>query len=154
MTNMMKVLALIAVVGGLALAYQCKCRKSAGKTDMAKYARVEKIDAEELKKQMGSTMDLMVVNVLPQKMFDDCHIKGSHCVPMADLEKTSAQWKKEQEIVVYCAHIDCPLSADAFLMLKGLGFTHVKAYEGGIKEWHSKGYPTEGPCEADFLKKK
>lgn len=55
-------------------------------------------------------------------------------------------------IVVYCANYMCPKSKKAWYMLQALGFTNVKAYEGGIREWSQLGLPSEGACSDPHLK--
>jgi hypothetical protein len=52
---------------------------------------------------------------------------------------------------VYCAVITCPLSRQCTKLLLDEKFEHVLAYEGGIVEWHQKGYPTQGSAQLDYL---
>lgn len=94
----------------------------------------------------------IIINVLASSYYDDCHIKGSINVPLDDLEDYADELDKNQEIIVYCAKYDCPVSRQAFRLLKMLGFTNVKAYEGGIVEWFQLGYPVEGSCKQEILK--
>lgn len=110
------------------------------------------LTAQELKKKMEEISSLLVVNVLPADAFKDCSITSSINVPLDELEEQSKDWPKHKKIVVYCAHDKCPLSKQAYELLTKLGFQNVFMYEGGIKEWHDKGLPTQGACEADFLK--
>jgi len=112
---------------------------------------VVSISAEDLKRRMDEG-GCTVVNVLSKDMYDDCHIAGSRNVPVSELETAASGWNKEQEIVVYCAHLKCDASKRAFNALKGMGFKNVAAFEGGMKEWHQKGLPSEGACVADYLK--
>jgi rhodanese-related sulfurtransferase len=93
----------------------------------------------------------LIINVLPKEYSEDCRIKGSISVPFAELIGFVDPMPRGTFIVVYCAHQDCPLSKNALAMLQANGFTHVKAYEGGMREWHQKGYPTEGACTLDYL---
>lgn len=95
----------------------------------------------------------IVINVLGKETYDDAHIPGTINVPFDQL-KTWAQGKdKHTPIVVYCASYDCPLSSNAWHELKNLGFTNVKAYEGGTAEWRQKGFSVEGPAQLDYLNK-
>jgi len=96
---------------------------------------------------------LVVVNVLDKVYFDDCRIKDSIHVlfdKVKDLEKTV---DKGAEVVFYCSNYRCTASGIARKQLLDMGYKNVLVYEGGIAEWHQKGYPTEGPCEKDYLKK-
>lgn len=97
---------------------------------------------------------LIVINVLPEPTYRDCHIKNSINVPLDTLEDYAKKLDKDTHIVVYCASYTCPLSSKAWHKLKNLGFTNVKAYEGGISEWKQKGYPTEGACSFEYLQRK
>jgi rhodanese-related sulfurtransferase len=93
----------------------------------------------------------MVINVLDRKYAEDCRIKGSIAVPLNELEKFVENMPRETEIIVYCARYTCPMSHEAYKKLQQLGFTNIKAYEGGMQEWVAKGLPHEGPCEMDYL---
>ncbi len=94
---------------------------------------------------------MKLINVLAKEAYDDCHITGSLSVPLVALAAYVKDLPKNTELIVYCAHYDCPASRKAWQLLTDLGFTNVFAYEGGIAEWHQKGYPTEGSCELDYL---
>ena len=96
----------------------------------------------------------MVINVLDRKYAEDCRIKGSIAVPLEELEKFVEKMPHETHIIVYCARYTCPKSREAYKKLEQLGFTNIKAYEGGMQEWLAKGLPHEGPCEMDYLVEK
>lgn len=95
----------------------------------------------------------VIVNVLDEKYYKDCHIRGSINVTMECLgEYARKNWSKDTEIVVYCANYKCTASGDSVKMLKDLGFKYVWAYEGGTAEWKQLGYPVAGsPCQAGYL---
>ena len=100
--------------------------------------------------------DTIIVNVLGAKYYDDCHIPGSISVPLYDLCSKAHEWVKQgwdttKAFVVYCALDECDASEKAYYMLKGMGFTKVKAYEGGMREWFLLGHPICGPCAYDYL---
>jgi rhodanese-related sulfurtransferase len=88
----------------------------------------------------------IVINALDREHYQDCHIKNSINVPLDALTEYAKQLKKDDYIIVYCAHYDCPVSKNAYKLLTQLGFTHVAAYEGGIVEWRQKQYPLVGNC--------
>lgn len=93
----------------------------------------------------------MIINVLARKYAEDCRIKGSISVPLEELENFVDKMPRETEIIVYCARYTCPKSREAWNKLKELGFTHIRAYEGGMQEWLAKGLPHEGLCEMPYL---
>lgn len=92
------------------------------------------------------------INVLPPEYAEDCRIKGSVAVSLADLATFVAQMPRDVELVLYCARYSCSLSRDAYKLLTDLGFTRLLAYEGGMQEWLQKGFPTEGACAMDYLR--
>jgi rhodanese-related sulfurtransferase len=93
------------------------------------------------------------INVLPREYAEDCRIKDSVAVPFADLSVFVSAMPRDVELVVYCARYSCSLSRDAYALLKKMGFTRIAAYEGGMQEWFQKGFPTDGACALDYLKK-
>ncbi len=95
---------------------------------------------------------IKIINVLSADTYQDCHIKDSISVPLNDLAEFAKELPKDTEVIVHCAHFDCPLSKRAWRLLTDLGFTNVRAYEGGMAEWCQKGYPTVGPCNESYLK--
>lgn len=109
------------------------------------------IEADALKEAMEKDPELTVINVLPQVLHDDCHIKGSTNVPLKELVETAQAWPKDKKIIVYCALAECDAGEKAYILLSCLGFTDVTDYEGGIKEWFQLGYATVGPANSDFL---
>ena len=92
-----------------------------------------------------------IINVLGAETHHDCHIKNTINAPLSLLAAYVKELPKDTELIVYCASYACPLSRKAWQLLTDLGFTNVYAYEGGINEWHQKGYPCEGPCKKEYL---
>jgi len=88
----------------------------------------------------------LLINALTKESYQDCHIKGSINIPLDDLKKEAQKLDKNSEIIVYCANYECPVSKEAWHVLKDLGFKNIRAYEGGMREWFEAGLPTEGAC--------
>lgn len=107
---------------------------------------IKQINAQELKEKNETSTSHVVINVLGFEYYMKCHISGSINIPNDNLEDQTADWPKDREIIVYCANSMCPASRVAWMKLTELGFTNVRAYEGGIKEWQDLGYPVDGDC--------
>lgn len=112
------------------------------------------ITAQELYEKMAQDSSLLVINVLSEKWYKDCHIQNSINVPLDKLIYMTDSFNRDQEIIVYCALDACDASEKAYVLLRCLGFTNVSDYHGGIKEWYQLGYPTNGPCAAAYLHEK
>lgn len=115
---------------------------------------VDQISAEELEKKMEKDgQKVVVINVLNENNFHDSHIRGSINIPLAELKEKAPHLDKNIDYVVYCASTECPLSKEAFHILKDHDIKNVHAFEGGMKEWKEKGLAVEGGVEhADHQK--
>lgn len=95
---------------------------------------------------------LVIINVLGSDSYNDCHIKYSINISLDELKAYAEPISRDTPIIVYCASYRCSASRSAWHALHDMGFTNVRAYEGGIAEWHQKGYPSEGACSQEYLK--
>ena len=114
---------------------------------------INQINAESLKAEMESNKNLVVINVLAKEYFDDAHITGSINKSLDNLAELQTEYSENTPIVVYCASYQCPASRDAYKQLVEMGFTNIRAYEGGIKEWIAKGFAYQGPAKKEYLRK-
>jgi rhodanese-related sulfurtransferase len=105
----------------------------------------------ELQEKINNIPDLIIINVLSEETYADCHIKGSINVPYDRLIENVAGWDKDKDIVLYCANSTCPKSKQAFELLADFGFTNLSEYSGGMKEWFKKGCETSGSCVMTYL---
>ena len=96
---------------------------------------------------------ILVLNVLDQELYSDCHIRGSVNVPLDNdnLEEYVKDLDLNREIVVYCSNYFCTASQYAAELLQKLGFKQVYAYEAGMAEWRQRGLPIDGPAVQDYL---
>lgn len=103
---------------------------------------VKTISKEELLEKLENNEPVQVVNVLDPEYYNLGFIQGSQKIPLDELDKRLKELNKNQEVVTYCAHSECPSSRKAAEKLAAKGF-NVRAYEGGIKEWSAAGFPME-----------
>lgn len=107
-------------------------------------AEVKTISTEKLKhvwsRAIAAFMDLLTEGYFKGEM-----IPGSHRVPLDTIgrEVSEAKSPKDEEIIVYCGGPKCPQSLQAAQKLMDLGYTNVKAYEGGLEEWKNAGNKIE-----------
>ncbi len=96
----------------------------------------------------------LVVNVLSNFWYNDCHIKGSINVPFEELDSFIDTLDTDAHVVFYCSNYMCTSSGYAAKKLRKKGFKHAWAYEGGTAEWYQMGLPVEGACTQAYLQKK
>ena len=106
---------------------------------------VKTISTEQLQQRLKQGNSLHFWNVLTDAYFKGEMIPGSRRVPLNTIgrEVSDAKSAKGEEIIVYCGGPKCPQSLQAAQKLTDLGFTNVKAYEGGLEEWKSAGNKIE-----------
>ena len=118
---------------------------------MQDITKINLISAEMLRQQIDNNPDLIMINVLSEKYYNDCHIKGSIHIAFENLLEKVSSWDKDKDIVVYCATSTCDRSKKAYQLMQDLGFVNLSEYAGGIKEWFIKGYETSGSCALPYL---
>jgi rhodanese-related sulfurtransferase len=109
------------------------------------------ITAEQLKNKLDSNPDMILINVLNEETYIDCHITGSINIPLARLVESIASWDKDKEIVIYCAENICSASDQAYQIMADMGFIHISCFKGGMKEWFKKRFDTTGTCTLKYL---
>jgi rhodanese-related sulfurtransferase len=105
------------------------------------------ISKEALKDKMKD-QNTVVLNVLPEADYAKMHIKGSESFPLGQkadefAKAVEAKYGKGKFFVTYCAGATCMAGPNAAKTLKEKGFK-AEEFVGGMEEWNSAGYPTEG----------
>lgn len=105
---------------------------------------VKTISTEKLKQRLEQGNSLHLWNVLTDGYFKGEMIPGSRRVPLDTIgREDETQSPKGEEIIVYCGGPKCPQSLQAAQKLMDLGYTNVRAYEGGLEEWKNAGNKIE-----------
>lgn len=98
------------------------------------------IDYQTLRQKIDRRDEFLLVNTLPRDEFSKEHIQGSVNIPVEEEDFASQVEKKtgskDHEVVVYCSGEGCTASRKAGEALTKAGFTNVRLYEGGMKEWN------------------
>lgn len=74
------------------------------------------------------------------------HIKGAINIPLVEYDQMKTvinALPKEKTIVVYCDGAECNSSIQFAVKLSGEGFSNVKIFFGGWREWEEKNLPME-----------
>jgi rhodanese-related sulfurtransferase len=79
--------------------------------------------------------------------YDAGHIPGAMSLPVDEFDSYKIQFEgmpRTQAIVVYCDGMECNSSMTVATRLSALGFSNVRVFFGGWKEWIAAGHPVEG----------
>lgn len=99
------------------------------------------LTTDDLDRRLHQRGAFIFWNVLTEEYFSGELIPGSLWVPVDTVGREAKRLglSPDAEIVVYCANPTCPNSTDAAKKLRTLGFTNVRAYEGGLEAWKASG---------------
>jgi rhodanese-related sulfurtransferase len=112
---------------------------------MSAITGVDRVERKELKWKMDRAEPFVLLEILPEDEYRRGHLPGALSVPpdrVAELVPDLVR-DREAEVVVYCAHSECMASRRAAQELEALGYTNVRAYEGGKRDWVGHGLPLE-----------
>jgi rhodanese-related sulfurtransferase len=103
---------------------------------------IETIGRDELKAKLDRREDLKLIMALNRWAFDAKHIPGS--LHFDTPEALYAAVKPDDEVIVYCSHVDCLSSVALYRDLVSRGYRNVRRYSGGLLDWEDAGLPLEG----------
>src|SRR3954464_4134592 len=80
---------------------------------------------------------IVLVDVRGSESFAAMHIPGAINLPVDDITRRAPELLPDRraDIVAYCGGPTRPLGEQAVGLLRGLGYTHVRHYAGGLKDW-------------------
>jgi rhodanese-related sulfurtransferase len=106
---------------------------------------VKEITREEIKAKIDGGEEVILVEALPPKYFEDVHLPGAINIPHTEVEELAPGLleDKSAEIVVYCSNRACQNSPQTARRLEALGYKNVFDYEEGKQDWIEAGLPTE-----------
>ena len=107
---------------------------------------IRTIGREELKAKLDRGDDFRLVMALSRWAFEAKRIPGSLHFDTPDA--LYAALRPDDEIVVYCSHVDCLASVALYRDLVRRGYANVRRYSGGLLDWEDAGLPLEGAYAA------
>lgn len=101
------------------------------------------ITREELKAKIDRGDDFTLFEVLPHMYFRKHHLPTAKNLPPTQVATLVPELVPDRaaEIVLYCWDDDCPTSGWARTELEAMGYTNIREYSGGKKEWIDAGLP-------------
>jgi rhodanese-related sulfurtransferase len=103
---------------------------------------VRTIDRDELKAKLDRGDRFRLIMALNRWAYDAKHIPGS--LHFDKPEELYAAVQPDDEVVVYCSHVDCLSSVALYRDLIRRGYGNVRRYSGGLLDWEDAGLPLEG----------
>jgi len=103
---------------------------------------IQTIGRDELREKLDRGEPLKLIMALNRWAFDAKHIPGS--IHFDTPEALYAAVKPDDEVVVYCSHVDCLSSVALYRDLVRRGYSNVRRYSGGLLDWEDAGLPLDG----------
>ena len=103
---------------------------------------IRTIGRDELKARLDRGGEFWLIMALNRWAFDAKHIPGS--VHFDTPGELYAAVQPEDEVVVYCSHVDCLSSVALYRDLLRRGYRNVRRYSGGLLDWEDAGLPLDG----------
>ena len=103
---------------------------------------IRTISRDELKEKLDRGDDLRLIMALNRWAFNAKHIPGS--IHFDTPDELYATVRQDDDIVVYCSHVDCLSSVALYRDLVRRGYRNVRRYAGGLLDWEEAGLPLEG----------
>ena len=93
--------------------------------------------------QMINRSDAIVIDLRSAEDFAKGHILGARNIPLADLERRSAELDKHKAkpVILHCG--DGNRAGGGVAKLRGKGFSSVHNLAGGYAAWQQAGLPVE-----------
>ena len=103
------------------------------------------ISRESLKSLLEANDSATLIEALPKQYYDAEHIPGAINIDYNDIAEQAVERipDKSSTVVVYCANVDCKNSGIAAEVLEQLGYSDVRVYQEGKKDWKGAGLPLE-----------
>lgn len=103
---------------------------------------IRTISRAELKAKLDRGDDFKLVMALNRWAFEAKHIPKSLHFDTPD--ELYAAVQPDDEVIVYCSHVDCLASVAMYRDLVRRGYRQVRRYAGGLLDWEDAGLPLEG----------
>ena len=105
------------------------------------------INDPHLMKKIVEKKDRIILDVRDKSSYDEGHIPGALSFPLYEfddvIENLLELTTRVSLIVVYCSSIECSDSHTFAEQLNDMGFSNVRVYAGGYREWQEMRYEIE-----------
>jgi rhodanese-related sulfurtransferase len=106
---------------------------------------IDRVERKELKWRMDRAEPFVLLDVLPEEEYRRGHLPGALSVPEGRLAELAPDLvpDRDVEVILYGEHSESNASRRAAKELEALGYTNVRSYDGGKRDWIDHGLPLE-----------
>jgi rhodanese-related sulfurtransferase len=109
-------------------------------------AGVETVERKEIRWRIDRAEPFVLIEALPEEEYRKGHLPGAICVPPDQVVHLVPELcpDRSAEVVVYGGDQESLAAPQAARELAALGYTNVRVYRGGKKDWIEHDQPIEG----------
>lgn len=109
-------------------------------------AEVESVSREQLCETLDCREEVVLVDARSPISWAAARLPGAINIPEGTVEERAPRHipDRETEIIVYCGGGACDASVAVAGRLVELGYSNVRHYTGGKRDWEEAGLPLEG----------
>jgi rhodanese-related sulfurtransferase len=106
---------------------------------------VERAERKEIKWRIDRAEPFVLLEIEPEEDYRRGHLPGALSVPFERLAELVPELVSDHdaEVIVYCCGPACMDGRRAAKELESLGYTNVRSYDGGKKDWIDNGFALE-----------
>ena len=104
------------------------------------------VNCDELRQKIEAGEEFALVDALSLISYAASHLPGAIHIPPEQVDDRAPRRipDLDTEVVVYCSNPDCESSVAVAERLLELGYTNVRHFAGGKRDWIEAGLPLEG----------
>jgi len=104
---------------------------------------ITEITQEELWQKLSHPKKSVLLEVLPPENYRQSHLPGALNMPPEQVRTLASELvpRNDMEVIVYGAGAECDTSEKVAQQLVTLGYSNVRRYVGGKREWMEAGLP-------------
>jgi rhodanese-related sulfurtransferase len=116
---------------------------------MSMITGIERAERKEVKWRIDRAEPFVLLEIEPEEDYRRGHLPGALGVApdrVAELVPDLVS-DRDAEVIVYCCSRDCSNGRRAAKELESLGYTNVRSYDGGKRDWLDNGFALENEGE-------
>ncbi|MCM0081047.1 rhodanese-like domain-containing protein [Geomonas sp. Red32] len=110
-------------------------------SSLAFAAGVTNLTSTDAKSLLARNPKIYVLDVRTPEEYRQAYLKGSHLIPLGELERRVAEVPRQKPVLVYCSVGQRSLVAAQYLASHG--YKEIYQISDGLIGWYRKGYPIE-----------
>jgi rhodanese-related sulfurtransferase len=104
---------------------------------------ITEITRDELRQKLDHLKKSVLIEALPPEDYRQSHLPGALNMPPDQVRNLASELipRNDMEVIVYCTGPECDAAQNVAQQLVTMGYSNVRLYKGGKRDWISAGLP-------------